>query len=313
MYVFFFFPPFFLPLSLSLSLLWACAWVCLRQIPTTVMAMVDSSVGGKTAVNHKLGKNMIGAFHQPQAVLMDINVLKSLPEREIAAGLAEVAKYGLIHDAAFFEWQVCTAPNEPHGSPSLPPPSPPLHARLCSEQLTKLQEENASKLSVLDEEALEYAIKRSCEIKAEIVAEDERERGARAKLNLGHTFGHAIEAGLGYGTLLHGEAVAVGTLMAISFAEKMGWVAKDLLPRTTALFKAYHLPTQLPTFSVTDDSGSSMMTPEKFLELMSVDKKASEGRIRFILPKGELGNVVLTSEYDSEALQEVLQKYCSPL
>ena len=233
------------------------------QIPTTVMAMVDSSVGGKTGVNHPAGKNMIGAFYQPRCVLIDINTLKTLPDREFASGLAEVVKYGLIRDADFFEWQ----------------------------------EANVEKLMKRDEDALVHAIERSCINKSEVVALDEKEGGVRATLNLGHTFGHAIETGIGYGEWLHGEAVSVGTVMAADMSERLGWVDGSIKERTLALFKNCNLPVDVP----------ECMTVETFQELMAVDKKAANGKLRLILLKGALGECVFTGDFDSEKLFDTLK------
>ncbi len=232
------------------------------QVPTTLLSQVDSSVGGKTGVNHPLGKNMIGAFYQPQLVVADISVFKSLVDRELSAGLAEVIKYGLIYDEAFFCWL----------------------------------EENIERLLARDSEALSYAVYRSCEIKAEVVAQDEREGGIRAWLNLGHTFGHAIETHQGYGVWLHGEAVAAGTMMAASLSQKMGCISSDELSRIRLLFKKSNLPVIAP-----DD-----MTPEAFLSLMAVDKKVLDGRIRLVLLES-LGRATVTDDYPQDQLNAVLQ------
>ncbi|GJP61093.1 hypothetical protein CLOP_g18299 [Closterium sp. NIES-67] len=236
------------------------------QIPTTVMSQVDSSVGGKTGVNHRLGKNMIGAFYQPQCVLIDTDTLASLPDRELASGLAEVIKYGLIRDAAFFEWQ----------------------------------EENMDRLLARETAALAYAIKRSCENKAEVVAADEKEGGLRATLNLGHTFGHAIENGLGYGEWLHGEAVAAGTVMAAHMSHRMGWIDAALRDRITAIIQKARLPTRPP----------SAVTKEQFRSLMAVDKKVADGQLRLILLKGPLGDCVFTGDFDKAALEATLDEFC---
>ena len=233
------------------------------QIPTTVMAMVDSSVGGKTGVNHPAGKNMIGAFYQPRCVLIDIDSLKTLPDREFASGLAEVVKYGLIRDAEFFEWQ----------------------------------EANVEKIMDREEDVLIHAIERSCINKAEVVALDEKEGGVRATLNLGHTFGHAIETGSGYGVWLHGEAVSVGTVMAADLSERLGWVDISIKERTLALFEKCNLPVEVP----------ECMTVETFKELMAVDKKAANGKLRLILLKGALGNCVFTGDFDGEKLADTLE------
>lgn len=238
------------------------------QIPTTVMSQVDSSVGGKTGVNHPLGKNMLGAFHQPNLVFVDLDMLRTLPQREFCSGLAEVIKYGLIRDPAFFEWL------EANVQPILER-SPTHLARL---------------------------IRRCCEDKADVVAEDEREgaAGVRATLNLGHTFGHAIEAGLGYGAWLHGEAVAAGMAIAAEMSAKLGWISDDLAARAVALLEAFDLPTRPP----------ANMTPEVFLSYMRHDKKNLGGDIRLVLLKGDLGNCVVTRDYDPAALQSVLEGVC---
>jgi len=211
------------------------------QIPTTLLAQVDSSVGGKTGVNHALGKNMIGAFYQPQCVIIDIKVLDTLDDRQLSAGIAEVIKYGLIRDAEFFSWI----------------------------------EANIDKLLARDQQALTYIIERSCLSKAEIVAADERESGIRAILNLGHTFGHAIETGSGYGTYLHGEAVAIGTCQAADLSRRMGWLSDADVTRIVDLFKRASLPTEPP----------ADLSAEEFIKLMAVDKKNVDGDIRLILLK----------------------------
>ena len=218
------------------------------QVPTTLLAQVDSSVGGKTGLNHPLGKNMIGAFYQPRAVLADTATLATLPLRELSAGLAEVIKHGAIIDAAFFEWI----------------------------------EQNIGKLMARDQAALAYAIQRSCEIKAEVVRQDEREGGLRAILNFGHTFGHAIEAGLGYGKWLHGEAVGCGMVMAAELSCRLGLVDHATVQRLRALVAAAGLPVRAP------DLGD-----ERWLELMEVDKKNEGGAIKFILLK-PLGSPSIT-------------------
>jgi 3-dehydroquinate synthase len=237
------------------------------QIPTTVMAMVDSSVGGKTGVNHPLGKNMVGAFHQPQCVFIDTDTLKSLPDRELCSGISEIIKYGLIRDAEFFEWQ------EGH-----------------MEDLLKR-----------DADALRFAIKRSCENKAAVVKADEKEAGLRATLNLGHTFGHAIENGSGYGTWLHGEAVAIGTAMAATMSARMGWIDQDLVDRIYTILKKANLPVELPV--------DSPMNRQTFLKLMSVDKKVENGNLRLILLKGPLGNCVFTGDFDEAAMIETIDEF----
>lgn len=237
------------------------------QLPTTVMAMVDSSVGGKTGVNHKLGKNMIGAFHQPQCVFIDTSNLASLPDRELQSGISEIVKYGLIRDADFFNWQ----------------------------------DENMDKMIGRDTETLRYAIKRSCENKAEVVKADELEADVRATLNLGHTFGHAIENGSGYGTWLHGEGVAIGTCMAAVMSAKMGWIEPELVQKIYNIMEKANLPTELPL--------DSPMNTEKFLKLMSVDKKVANGQLRLILLKGELGNCLFTGEFDEGAMKETVEEF----
>jgi 3-dehydroquinate synthase len=208
------------------------------QVPTTLLAQVDSSVGGKTAVNHPLGKNMIGAFHQPRAVLIDTHCLRSLPAREFSAGLAEVIKYGAIRDAGFFSWL----------------------------------EANLERLVARDDDALAHAIGESCRIKAEIVAADERETGERALLNLGHTFGHAIEAGLGYGEWLHGEAVAAGMVLAAQTSARLGLLAEGDVARLSALIARAGLPVAAPALGF-----------DRWLELMGRDKKVEGGALRFVL------------------------------
>lgn len=230
------------------------------QVPTTLLAQVDSSVGGKTAINHPLGKNMIGAFYQPRLVLADIATLDTLPDRELSAGLAEVIKYGLIRDFAFLEWL----------------------------------EANIDGLRARDRALLSYAVERSCANKAEVVAADERETGERALLNLGHTFGHAIEAGLGYGAWLHGEAVAAGTLMAAELSRLLGWLSSADVERIEALFRRADLPVYGP------DLGS-----ERYLELMRHDKKVESGRLRLVLLQA-LGRAVLTADADEALIAEAI-------
>mmetsp|Transcript_22551 Transcript_22551/g.34085 ORF Transcript_22551/g.34085 Transcript_22551/m.34085 type:complete len:429 (+) Transcript_22551:103-1389(+) len=237
------------------------------QIPTTVMAMVDSSVGGKTGVNHPLGKNMIGAFHQPQCVFIDTETLGTLPDRELQSGISEIIKYGLIRDAPFFEWQ----------------------------------EENMDKLLAREPASLRYAIKRSCENKADVVREDEKEAGVRATLNLGHTFGHAIENGSGYGTWLHGEAVAIGTAMAATMSAEMGWIDESLVKRIYDILLKAKLPVELPL--------DSPMDKNTFLKLMSVDKKVADGQLRLILLKGALGNCVFTGDFDQNAMEKTIDDF----
>jgi len=232
------------------------------QVPTTLLAQVDSSVGGKTAVNHPGGKNMIGAFHQPACVVADTCALETLPDRELAAGMAEVVKYGLISDPEFFDWI----------------------------------ERNANALRGRDPETLAWAVERSCRDKARLVSEDERETGARALLNLGHTFGHAIEAGLGFGTWLHGEAVAAGTCMAADLSARMGWLEAHDVARIRELFQRLGLPTAAP--------GS--LDTERMLELMQVDKKVRAGKLRLVLLRA-LGDACLTAEFDPQALHATLR------
>ncbi|KAJ6774665.1 3-DEHYDROQUINATE SYNTHASE CHLOROPLASTIC [Salix purpurea] len=238
----------------------------LFRFPTTVMAQVDSSVGGKTGINHPLGKNLIGAFYQPQCVLIDTDTLNTLPDRELASGLAEVIKYGLIRDAVFFEWQ----------------------------------EKNMTALIARDPSAMAYAIKRSCENKAEVVSLDEKESGLRATLNLGHTFGHAIETGFGYGVWLHGEAVAAGTVMAVDMSYRLGWIDDQLVKRIHNILQQAKLPTAPP----------DTMTVEMFKSVMAVDKKVADGLLRLILLKGPLGNCVFTGDYDRKALDDTLRAFC---
>jgi 3-dehydroquinate synthase len=232
------------------------------QIPTTLLAQVDSSVGGKTAVNHPLGKNMIGAFYQPLCVLADTDTLATLPDRELSAGLAEVIKYGLIRDLPFLEWL----------------------------------EANLEALLARDAAALSEAIERSCRNKAEIVAADERETGERALLNLGHTFGHAIETGVGYGEWLHGEAVATGMVMAADLSARLGWLSQEQVKRVRTLLNRAHLPLAPPP----------ELTPGDFLRLMAVDKKVKDGRLRLILLR-ELGQGIIAEQVDPRFLQETLE------
>ena len=232
------------------------------QIPTTLLAQVDSSVGGKTGVNHPRGKNLIGAFHQPACVIADTAVLASLGPRELRAGLAEVIKYGVLWDEAFFGWL----------------------------------EANLDGLLARDEGRLGQAVRRSCEIKAEVVSQDEREEGVRARLNLGHTFGHAIEAGMEFGHWLHGEAVAAGMCMAADLAVRMGWLAGEDARRLRALIRRAGLP----------DRGPAALAPEDFRRLMARDKKAVDGGIRLVLPQA-IGTTVLTGDFDARALAETLE------
>jgi 3-dehydroquinate synthase len=211
------------------------------QVPTTLLSQVDSSVGGKTGINHPLGKNMIGAFYQPQAVIADLDTLKTLPPKELAAGLAEVVKHGAIADADFFSWI----------------------------------EKNIEPLNACEPKAMEHAVQRSCEIKSQIVALDEKEGGVRATLNFGHTFGHAIEAGMGYGEWLHGEAVGCGMVLAADLSVRTGRLTKDDYQRIKNLVTALKLPSVPPKLGVS-----------RYIDLMSVDKKAEGGEVRYILLDG---------------------------
>ncbi len=231
------------------------------QVPTTLLSQVDSSVGGKTGVNHALGKNMIGAFHQPRCVVADTATLNTLPDRELSAGLAEVIKYGLINDVEFFAWL----------------------------------EDNMPALRSRDPSALAYAIERSCADKAAVVEADEREAGQRALLNLGHTFGHAIETGMGYGSWLHGEAVGAGMCMAARLSESLGWMDTPSVRRVERLVATAGLPTDPP----------GVVSAQRFLELMAVDKKVMDGQLRLVLLRG-IGRAVVTSDFDPAALRQLL-------
>lgn len=233
------------------------------QVPTTLLAQVDSSVGGKTAVNHPGGKNMIGAFHQPACVIADTDSLDSLPQRELAAGLAEVVKYGLIRDREFFEWL----------------------------------ERNVNSLMAREAGALTHAVERSCHSKAEVVAGDEREGGNRAILNLGHTFGHAIEAGLGFGHWLHGEAVAAGMCMAADLSRRMGLLDEDTCQRTVGLLSHMGLPVAAP----------ASLSRTRMLELMQMDKKVLSGRIRLVLLEA-LGKATVSSDFPQPLLDATLDE-----
>jgi 3-dehydroquinate synthase len=233
------------------------------QIPTTLLSQVDSSVGGKTGINHPLGKNMIGAFYQPQVVLADIDTLQTLPPREFSAGVAEVIKYGLIRDAQFFDWL----------------------------------ESHMAQLMQLDEAVLGEAIYRSCQNKADVVAKDEHEQGERALLNLGHTFGHAIENAMGYGVWLHGEAVAAGTMMAADLSQRMDWLSADEVARIKNSLLAANLPLVPPKLGAA-----------KYLDLMGLDKKVENGKIRLVLQQG-IGRAVITSDYDADKLNASLSAY----
>jgi 3-dehydroquinate synthase len=230
------------------------------QIPTTLLAQVDSSVGGKTAINHPQGKNMIGAFYQPRAVIADMSLLATLPDRELSAGLAEVIKYGLLGDADFLSWL----------------------------------ETNIERLRARDSDALQYAVRRSCEMKADIVGQDEKEYGVRALLNLGHTFGHAIETGLGYGVWLHGEAIGAGMVLAAACSQALGWIDDADVERVRAIVRRAGLPVKAP------DLGA-----DTWIELMSHDKKVSDGQIRFVLLQ-QLGCAVIEKNLSSDLLREIL-------
>jgi 3-dehydroquinate synthase len=232
------------------------------QIPTTLLSQVDSSVGGKTAINHPLGKNMIGAFYQPRLVIADTDTLNTLPDRELSAGLAEVIKYGLIRDLPFLEWL----------------------------------ELNLERLLARDPEALAYAIHRSCANKAEVVAADEREAGDRALLNLGHTFGHAIETGMGYGEWLHGEAVAAGMMMAAELSAAFGWLAHSDVARIEALLLRARLPVV-----------GAKLPVERYLDLMSHDKKVEDGRLRLVLLEA-VGKAVLSDKASEAEIMSAIAK-----
>lgn len=235
------------------------------QIPTTLLSQVDSSVGGKTGVNHALGKNMIGAFHQPRVVIADTDTLDTLPPREYSAGMAEIIKYGLIRDTAFLGWL----------------------------------EANIEPLMQRAREQLAHAIRRSCEIKADIVAADEREADLRAILNLGHTFGHAIENAQGYGEWLHGEAVGAGMRMAVDLSAREGWLNAAEVDRIIRLLRAARLPVE----------GPSGMSVENYLDKMAVDKKNVDARIRLVLLE-QLGKAVITSQFSTTHLRDTLV-YCT--
>ena len=236
--------------------------VNLIQIPTTLLSQVDSSVGGKTAVNHALGKNMIGAFYQPSAVIADTKTLDTLPDRELSSGLAEVIKYGLIHDYNFFCWL----------------------------------QDNISNLLKRDADALAYAIKVSCQSKADVVSADEKEQGQRALLNLGHTFGHAIETGMGYGEWLHGEAVATGMVMAAKMSSLLGWLSPDDVTQVETLIRNAKLPVKAP----------NKISVDQFVDLMSVDKKVIDGVLRLVLMKS-IGHAVVTSDYEADKMIETIK------
>ncbi|WP_286731765.1 3-dehydroquinate synthase [Acinetobacter sp. UBA1297] len=230
------------------------------QVPTTLLSQVDSSVGGKTGINHPLGKNMIGAFQQPQVVMADMSQLKTLPDRELSAGLAEVIKYALLEDRDFLEWL----------------------------------EQHMDQLVARDSELLAEAVYRSCAHKARIVARDEKEHGDRALLNLGHTFGHAIESYLGYGVWLHGEAVATGMVMAADLSQRMGWISADDLQRTKNIIQRANLPIVCPHIPL-----------EQFLEYMAHDKKVLNGQLRLVLLK-QLGQAIITREFDLKLMKQAI-------
>ena len=233
------------------------------QVPTTVLSQVDSSVGGKTAVNHPLGKNMIGAFYQPQSVIIDINCLKTLPEREFSAGMAEVIKYGIIYDKRFFNWL----------------------------------EDNVNEIKALQPEVITYMIKRCCEIKAEVVAQDEKEHGIRALLNLGHTFGHAIEAEQGYGNWLHGEAVAAGIVLAAKTSLILGLIDNSQVEKISLLISQFDLPLDAP----------KNMTFKSFSTHMQLDKKVLNGQLRLILPTS-IGTSEIYSNVSEAVLRSVIEQ-----
>jgi 3-dehydroquinate synthase len=237
--------------------------VAFIQVPTTLLSQVDSSVGGKTAVNHELGKNMIGAFYQPQAVIIDINCLLSLPAREFSAGMAEVIKYGIIYDSEFFTWL----------------------------------EENVVNIKALQADALTYMIKRCCEIKAEVVAQDEKESGIRALLNLGHTFGHAIEAEQGYGNWLHGEAVAVGMVLAAKTSQQLGLIDASQVDRVISLIRQFELPLHSP----------ENMSYGSYAEHMQLDKKVLAGKLRLVLPTS-IGSCELFDNVSEAVLRRVIEQ-----
>ena len=236
------------------------------QVPTTLLAQVDSSVGGKTAVNHPQAKNMIGAFHQPRCVIADTRTLATLAEREYRAGIAEIVKYGLIYDPAFFVWL----------------------------------EDHADALSERVDSAVIHAVRRSCEIKAEVVGADEREQGLRAILNLGHTFGHAIETASGYGNWLHGEAVAAGMVIAADLSERLGWLPASDRDRTIELLRRFKLPVEAPKIGA-----------DRARELMGLDKKVLDGKLRLVLLRS-LGKADVVSDYSGEAFADTLRAHFEP-
>lgn len=235
------------------------------QMPTTLLAQVDSSVGGKTGVNHAMGKNMIGAFHQPQAVFADMDTLASLPKRELKAGLAEVIKYGFIIDTEFFDWF----------------------------------EHNIEALLALEPAAINHAVKRSCEIKAEVVAADEHEHGKRALLNFGHTFGHAIEASLGYGEWLHGEAISAGMVMAMDLSMRVGWIGDNTRQRGVDMLDQIGLPVNPPT----------TVSAATLQDYMGRDKKVIDGALRLILLKA-IGDATVTGDVSADELRATLEHFC---
>ncbi len=240
------------------------------QVPTTLLAQVDSSVGGKTGVNHPLGKNMIGAFHQPQCVLADTNTLDTLDDRQLSAGVAEVIKYALINSSQFYQWL----------------------------------SDNMSALINRESDALAYAIEFSCQDKANVVAADEREEGQRALLNLGHTFGHAIETGLGYGNCLHGEAVAIGMAMAADLSVRHGWIDSTVQQQIVSLITQANLPTQIPVVQ------GVRLSVQMLLELMAGDKKVLDGQLHLVLIDA-LGSSLITSDFNIEKLTETLQAFAT--
>lgn len=241
------------------------------QIPTSLMAMVDSSVGGKTAVNSRAGKNMVGAFYQPVAVIADVAALRTLPDRELRSGVSEIIKYGLIRDAPFFEW---------------------------------LEGEGVAGMIARDVGALTEGVRASCVNKAAVVKADEKEGGLRATLNLGHTFGHAIETRSGYGTLLHGEAVGIGVAMAAHLSHELGWIDAGLRDRAVGLVVKAECPTAL--------AADSPLDVDAFERIMAVDKKVADGALRLILLKGGLGECVFTTDYDKGELRKTLEHFCDP-
>jgi 3-dehydroquinate synthase len=230
------------------------------QVPTTLLAQVDSSVGGKTAINHARGKNLIGAFHQPSAVISDVATLDTLPERELRSGIAEVIKHAVALDLPFVEWL----------------------------------ETHVEKLVARERPALVHAVRRSCELKARIVGEDERESGARALLNFGHTFGHAIEAATGYGAWLHGEAIAAGMVMAAELSQGLGLISKPDVARIRSLLKRAGLPVAGPA-----------LAPQQLMELMVLDKKAAKGRTRFVVLEA-IGRATLRADVDDAAVRQAI-------